>query len=352
VDHTTSAGYISAMRLGDIATLVGGVLRGDPALEIRAAAALGEAGRGTLAFYADERHRAQLERTEATAVLVPPDVTSTRFATIEVAQPYDAFVTAVEVLHRVERGRAEVHPTAVLHPEARVADDAHVGPHVVVGAGSTVGRRAVLHAGVCLYENVTIGDDFTAHANVTVREGTRIGDRVTLHAGAVVGSDGFGYLPRPEGPRKIPQVGIVVLEDDVEIGANATVDRAALGETRVERGVKIDNLVMVAHGCRIGAGSLLAGQVGLAGGTVLGRGVMLGGQVGSAGHLTIGDGAMVAAKSGIHSDLDADTTYGGYPAVEIRRWRRATAAVHRIGDLARRLKRLEREMAGGRRQDD
>jgi UDP-3-O-[3-hydroxymyristoyl] glucosamine N-acyltransferase len=339
------------MRLGDIATLVGGVLRGDPDLEIRAAAALGDAAPGTIAFYADERHRGQLEVTEATAVLVPPDVAATRFATIEVAQPYDAFVTVVEVLHRVERGRPGVHPTAVVHAAARVAEDACIGPHVAVGAGVTIGRRAVLHPGVCIYDGVTIGDDFTAHANVTVREGTRIGARVTLHAGAVIGSDGFGYLPRPDGPRKIPQVGIVVLEDDVEIGASTTIDRAALGETRVERGAKIDNLVMIAHGCRIGPGALLAAQVGLAGGTVVGRGAMLGGQVGSAGHLTIGDRAMVAAKSGIHGDLAPDTTYGGYPAVEIRRWRRATAAVRRIGDLARRLKRLERDLAGEPRDD-
>ena len=334
------------MRLGDIATLVDGVLHGDPDLEVGAAAALAEAGPGTLAFYGDERHRTALETTGATAVLVPPGVTSARFATIEVAQPYDAFVSIVERLHRVERGVPEIHPTAVVHPAARLGDEARVGPYVVVGAHSTIGRRAVLHTGVCIYEQVTIGDDFTAHAHVTVREGTRIGDRVTLHAGCVVGSDGFGYLPRPDGPRKIPQVGIVVLEDDVEIGANTTIDRAALGETRVERGVKIDNLVMVAHGCRLGAGSLLAAQVGLAGGTVLGKGVMLGGQVGSAGHLTVGDGAMVAAKSGIHNDLGPAATYGGIPAVEIRRWRRASAAVHKIGDLARRLRRLERERAG------
>jgi len=193
-----------------------------------------------------------------------------------------------------------------------------------------------------LYPGVTIGNAFTAYARAVVREGVRIGNRVTLHAGAVIGSDGFGYLPGPAGIRKIPQIGTVVLEDDVEIGANTTVDRAALGATVIGRGTKIDNLVMVAHGCRVGPSCLLAAQVGLAGGTTLGTGVMLGGQVGSAGHLTVGDGAKVAAKSGIHNDLEAGGTYGGIPAIDVRQWRRGMTALRRLPELLRRVRRLER----------
>jgi UDP-3-O-[3-hydroxymyristoyl] glucosamine N-acyltransferase len=207
-----------------------------------------------------------------------------------------------------------------------------------------VGDDCVLHAGVVLYPGARIGHRFSAHARVVVREGVQIGDRVTIHAGAVVGSDGFGYLPGPAGIRKIPQIGAVIIEDDVEIGANATIDRAALGATRIGRGTKIDNLVMVAHGCVVGPACLIAGQVGLSGGTTLGTGVMLGGQVGAAGHLHIGDGAKVAAKSGIHNDLDAGGTYGGIPAIEVGLWRRGAAVFRSLGDLLRRVRRIEKRL--------
>jgi UDP-3-O-[3-hydroxymyristoyl] glucosamine N-acyltransferase len=244
-------------------------------------------------------------------------------------------------LHPPRRPAPGVHPTAVIAATAEVGPGASIGPWVVVGERSRIGRNAVLHPGVVVYDGVAIGDDFTAHAHAVVREGCRLGHRVVLHAGAVVGSDGFGYLALPSGPRAIPQIGGVVLEDEVEVGANATIDRAALGDTVVGRGTKIDNLVIVANGCRIGAGSLLAAQVGLAGGTVVGNGVMLGGQVGSAGHLTIGDGVRVAAKSGISGDLAAGGTYGGIPAVDIGAWRRMTSGWLRLGELLRRVRRLE-----------
>jgi UDP-3-O-[3-hydroxymyristoyl] glucosamine N-acyltransferase len=214
----------------------------------------------------------------------------------------------------------------------------------VVGERVRLGRDAVLHANVVVYDDATIGDDFVAHAGAVVREGVRIGDRVVLHAGAVIGTDGFGFLPLPDGNRRIPQVGTVVLEDDVEIGANATVDRAALGATVVGRGTKIDNLVMIGHGCRIGAGCLLAAQVGLAGSTHLGARVMMGGQAGAAGHLTIGDGAQIAAQSGLHRDIPAGARYGGYPAMDVGRWRRVTMSMPRLPELFRRLRRVEQRL--------
>jgi UDP-3-O-[3-hydroxymyristoyl] glucosamine N-acyltransferase len=271
---------------------------------------------------------------------------------VRVAQPYAAFVRVVEVLHPRLRPAARRHPTAVVAATASVPDDAYVGPHVVVGERVRLGARAVLHAGACLYDDVVAGDDFTMHAHAVVREGTRIGARVVVHAGAVIGSDGFGYLPTDDVPRAIPQIGIVRLEDDVEVGANATVDRAALGETVVRRGAKLDDLVMVAHGCDVGPSALLAGQVGLAGGTRIGRGAMLGGQVGSAGHLTIGDGAMVAAKSGVHDDLAAGGVFGGIPAQPIGRWRRAATAAWRVPALIRRVRRLERAMGATPSEDE
>jgi UDP-3-O-[3-hydroxymyristoyl] glucosamine N-acyltransferase len=340
------------MKLGDLARLVEGELRGDPALEIDRVAALEDAGPGALSFFGDKRHAALAAGTRATAVLVERDAGPLPCATIVVPHAYAAFVRVVETLHPPLRPAAGIHPTAVIAATAHVGPEAAIGPWVVIGERVRVGRGAVLHAGVVLYDDVVIGDRATVHAHAVVREGCRLGDRVVLHAGAVIGSDGFGFLPLPGGPHPIPQIGGVILEDDVEVGANATVDRAALGDTIVRRGTKIDNLVMVGHGCHVGPGALLAAQVGLAGGTVVGQGVMLGGQVGSAGHLTIGDGARVAAKSGISSDLAAGGTYGGIPAVDIRAWRRMTSAWLRLGELLRRVRRLEAGRAGDGGRDE
>lgn len=332
------------MRLGDIAAMVDGRLDGPADVEVRGVGALESAEPGTLTFVADARRAGELATTRAAAAIVALDAPAAPIPVVRAAHPYLAFVRVVEAFHPPRRPAAGRHATAVVASSAVVPDDAYLGPHVVVGNAVRLGRRAVLHAGACVYDDVECGDDFTIHAGAVVREGTRIGDRVVIHAGAVVGSDGFGYVPTGDLPRAIPQIGIVRVEDDVEIGANSTIDRATLGETVIGRGTKIDNLVMVAHGCQIGPCSLLAAQVGLAGGTRLGRGVMLGGQVGSAGHLSIGDGAMVAAKSGVHNDLDGGGVYGGIPAQSVQRWRRAASAANRVPDLIRRLRRLERRL--------
>ena len=268
------------MKLSEIARVLGCELRGDGDVEITDVAPIEDAPPGTLTFVADRRHAHGLAGSRAAAVLLPPDAPDVPLPSLRSPEPYAAFVAAVELFHRPWRPEPGVHPTAVVAPTARIGPEAAIGPHVVIGERAEIGRRAVLDAHVVIYRDVRIGDGFTAHAGVVVREGVRIGDRVTLHAGAVIGSDGFGFLPLAEGNRKIPQVGTVVVEDDVEIGANATVDRATLGATVVGRGTKIDNLVMVGHGCRIGPHCLIAGQVGLAGSTTLGARVMLGGQAG------------------------------------------------------------------------
>jgi len=333
------------MTLAELARRLGATLEGGREdLEISDVAALEDAPPGTLTFVADRRHHANLTTTRAAAALVAVDAATAPIPVLRVAHPYLAFVEAMELFHPARREPAGVHPTAVIAATATLGTGASVGPHVVVGDGVRIGQNAVLHARVTIYANARIGDDFTAHAGAVVREEVVIGDRVTVHAGAVVGSDGFGFVPRAEGHRKIPQVGIVVLEDDVEIGANATVDRATLGATVIGRGTKIDNLVMIGHNCRTGPGCLLAAQVGLAGGTLLGTGVMLGGQVGASGHLTIGDGAQVAAQSGIHGDVPAGAVYGGYPAVQIRGWRRVTSSLPRLPALLRRMRRVERAL--------
>jgi len=333
------------MRLGEIARLVGGKLDGPAELEITGVGPLDGAAAGEITFVADAKRLRELETTNASAALVSGDVRVTLPA-IRVAHPYLAFVEVIEAFHPAPRPPAGRDPSAVVAASAHVPEDAYVGPLVVIGERVQLGARAVLHAGACLYDDVSVGDDFVLHARAVVREGTRIGNRVVVHAGAVIGSDGFGYIPTGDVPRRIPQIGVVSIEDDVEIGANSTVDRAAQGATTIGRGTKIDNLVMVAHGCQIGPSCLLAGQVGLAGGTRLGRAVMLGGQVGSAGHLEVGDGAMVAAKSGIHNDLAGGAAYGGIPAQPINTWRRASAAAVKLSDLFRRVRRLERAIAG------
>src|SRR3989454_2915879 len=319
------------MKLSQIARALGGELRGDGGVEIVDVAPIEDASPEPLTFLADRRLAPRLATTRAAAVLVPPDAPQVALPSVRVAHPYLAFVAAVELFHPPPpRPALGVHPSAVIAASARLGPGAVVGPHVVVGERTTIGRAATLHANVTIYDDVAIGDGFTAHAGVVVREGTRIGDRVVLHAGAVIGSDGFGYLPLPEGIRKIPQIGTVVLEDEVEVGANATVDRAALGATVVGRGTKIDNLVMVAHGCRSCPRCLLAAQVGLSGSSTLGARVLLGGQVGLAGHQTVGDRAQVAAKSGVHGDVPAGAVYGGYPASEVRVWRRGAAPPLRL----------------------
>jgi UDP-3-O-[3-hydroxymyristoyl] glucosamine N-acyltransferase len=337
------------MKLAEIARALGCELRGDGDVDIADVAPLEDAAPGTLTFLDDRRLAHLLPATRAAAVILTPDAPDAQVPTLRAPHPYLAFVGAVELLHPPRRSAAPgIHPTAVVAATAVIGPRAALGPWVTVGERATIGADAVLHAGVAVYEDVTIGDGFTAHAHAVVREGVRIGSRVTLHAGSVVGSDGFGYLPLPDGNRKIPQVGTVVIEDDVEIGACATVDRAALGATVVGRGTKIDNLVMVGHGCRLGAHCLLAGQAGLAGGTTLGTRVMLGGQAGSAGHLTVGDGAQVGAQAGVHRDIPSGSVYSGYPAMEARRWRRVTMSMPRLPEVFRRLRRIERALGLGR----
>jgi UDP-3-O-[3-hydroxymyristoyl] glucosamine N-acyltransferase len=333
------------MRLGELARELGATLDGgDEDVEITGVAGIEDAALGMLTFVADRRHESHLASTRAAAVVLAHDAPPAPLPALRVAHPYLSFVQAMELFRPAQQPPAGVHPTAVIAPTAAIGPDATIGPYVTIADGVRIGRDAVLGAHATIYRDVRIGDAFTAHAGAVVREGVIIGDRVTVHAGAVIGSDGFGFVPRPEGHRKIPQLGTVILEDDVEIGANSTVDRATLGATRIGRGTKIDNLVMIGHGCQIGPGCLLAAQVGLAGGTRLGAGVMLGGQVGASGHLTIGDGAQVAAQSGVHREIPTGAIYGGYPAMEIRQWRRLTASLPRFPGLFRRLRRVEKAL--------
>jgi len=330
------------MKLADIAARLDCELRGDGNLDIAGLAPIEDAAPGSLTFFANPRYRNYLVTTRASAVIVATAEGELPLPTLRTADPYLAFARAVELFYVPPPLPAGIHPTAVIAASAQIAEDACIGPGCVIGDGVRLGRRGRLDAHVVLYPEVQIGDDFRAFAQVTVRERVSIGNRVTLQSGCVIGGDGFGYVIGADGTaRKIVQGGTVVLEDDVEIGANSTIDRAAVGATRIRRGAKLDNLVMVAHGCTVGEGSALAAQVGLSGSTRVGRFVRLGGQVGAAGHLTIGDGAQVAAQSGVPNDVAPGAVVGGYPAVEMHVWRRISAALPRLPELFRRVRRLE-----------
>jgi UDP-3-O-[3-hydroxymyristoyl] glucosamine N-acyltransferase len=333
------------MRLGDLAKVLGCELRGDATVEIARVAPIDVAGPGDLTFLANPRYTRHLATTKASAVILAVQAPDVPLPSLRTDDPYLAFAAAVECFHRTPATEPEIHSSAVIAPSAAVGARASIGAHTVIGDGVRIGDDARIGPHVVIDSEVSIGHRFIAHAHVTVRERVRIGDDVVLQSGAVVGSDGFGYVPTAEGGvRKLIQAGDVVLEDGVEIGANTTIDRAAIGSTVIRRGAKIDNLVMIAHGCEVGENSVVAAQVGLSGSTRIGRRVRIGGQVGTAGHLSVGDGAQVAAQSGIPNSVPAGAVVGGYPAIEMRLWRRVTSAVVRLPDLLRRVRRIEKRL--------
>jgi UDP-3-O-[3-hydroxymyristoyl] glucosamine N-acyltransferase len=341
------------MRLGELAERLGGrSVEGDAATEVRGVASLEEGGPGELGFLRSERHLGELAASRIGAVIAPPGVDVGGRPVIRSPSPNLDIARAARLLSPAVRPPPGVHPRAVVDPSAEIHPEASVGPCAVVGARSRIGARSVLHAHVSVYEDVQLGADCVLHAGAVVREGTRIGDRVILQPGAVLGGDGFGYeFDEGGGLEKVPQLGVVVLEDDVEIGANATVDRARFGETRIGRGVKIDNLVMIGHNCRIGDGSAVVAQSGLAGGTVVGRRVFFMAQTGAANRPHIGDGAFIGARGGVLQDVEPGRRVYGFPAVPERTWHRTMAVLHRLPEVLRRLRRLERA-AGERTGED
>lgn len=338
------------MKLSVLAAELGAIL--DPGrlsaekaaeLEITGVSGIESAGSHQVSFLANPKYAPLARTTEAAALLVEPGFTVLAVPTLRLANPYLGFARALEFFHPAPVRPPGVHPTAVIDQTATLGARAHVGAYAVVGPRCRLGEDAVLLAHVVLYEDVTVGDRFLAHAHAVVREGCILGDDVVLQNGAVVGSDGFGFAKNAEGRwHKIFQSGPAVLEDAVEIQANACIDRASIGETRIARGTKIDNLVQVGHGSRVGENTLLCAQVGLAGSTVVGRDVILAGQVGVAGHLTVGDRVVATAQSGIPSDVPPGTVVSGYPAVENRTWLRNVAAAARLPEILKRLKELER----------
>jgi len=335
--------------LAELAAHVGGTLRGDGSLLIRGVGGLAEAGPGELSFYGNPRYRDALLVTRAAAVLVPSGEPPLRtdLAVVQVEDPHLAFARISALFHPAETAPPGVSPSARVHPQARVHPDATVMAFATVEAGAEVGAGTLLSPGVFVGRGARVGAHSVLHPNVTVREGCLVGDRVVIHASAVVGADGFGFAfdPGVGAHVKVPQAGIVRVEDDVEIGACTCIDRATTGETVIGRGTKIDNLVQVAHNVRVGPHSLLCAQAGISGSAELGAGVILAGQVGVVGHIRIGDGARVVAQSGVVHDVPAGETLAGSPAIDHRAWLKLSAALPRLGELLREVRALRARVA-------
>ncbi len=343
---------MTSFTLAELAARVGGEVQGDGALRIEGVAPLEDAGPAQLSFFANRKYRKAFEASRAGAVIVEPDEDVPPGRTVLRAAPaYLAFAKISTAFHPPREPLPEVAPEAVVHPSAKVHPSAQVMPLATVGARAEVGPRTIVFPGVQLGEDVRIGADCILYANVAVRERCLVGDRVILQPGCVIGSDGFGFAldlqGEGRGPRhyKVPQAGIVVVEDDVEIGANSCVDRATLGVTRIGRGAKIDNLVQIAHNVEVGPLSIIASQAGIAGSAKLGMGVVVWGQAGVVGHITVGDRATIAAQAGVGGDIEAGGRVAGSPATPDVQWARNSAAFNRLTEMRRELRELRAAVA-------
>jgi UDP-3-O-[3-hydroxymyristoyl] glucosamine N-acyltransferase len=333
------------MKLSELAAKLGLELRGDGETEIAAPAPIEAAGRGMITFAVGAKYAAALRDSAAAAAIVPAEIAGeARCATLISENPVFDFARLLEIFFPPYRPPARVDATAIIAPDAHIGDHASVGAYCVIGARVSIGRNAVIHPHVTIYPGVRIGDDFTCHSQVSIREGVTIGNRVTLLNGAVIGADGFGFVEHDGSLIKVPQVGSVVIEDDVEIGANSTVDRATMGATIIHRGVKLDNLIQIGHNCELGEYSRMAAQSGLAGSVKVGKWCQFGGQSGSADHVKVGDRARVIAQAGVHNDLADDALVGGAPAIDLRVFRRMVAVEPRLPEIARRVRALEKRV--------
>jgi len=335
------------LTLGEICRRAGGDLDGDPDLPIHGVAKIEEAREGELTFIANPKYLKYLSQTRASAVIVPKNAPpAPPHSLIRCDNPYFVFMKALVLFNPPEElyGRG-IHPAAVVGKDAELGKDVSVGPHAVIGEKCSIGDGTVLAAGVFVGKGASIGRQCTLHPHVSVREKVIIGDRVIIHNGAVIGSDGFGFVPENGVYHKIPQVGTVVIEDDVEIGANVTIDRATLGETRIRKGAKLDNLIQVAHNCTVGEHTVIAAQTGMAGSTTIGNNVRIAGQVGFAGHMSVGDRAVVGAQAGVVKDVQPGEMVSGYPARPHREELRREAASARMPEMLQEIRLLKKKLS-------
>ncbi|MGH9564639.1 MAG: UDP-3-O-(3-hydroxymyristoyl)glucosamine N-acyltransferase [Candidatus Angelobacter sp.] len=330
------------MKLNEIASRLGARLEpADADLEISGVAAIESAAPGQITFVANPRYAVAARSTQASAIIVDEKFPAQDRPLLRSANPQLAYARALELFYRAPQYPPGIHPTAIVHRSARIAANASLGPYVVIGEEVEIAENCTLLPHVVIYCGVKIGSNFFAHSHVAVRENCEIGNNVLLHNGVIIGSDGFGFAKDERGRwHKIPQSGRVVIEDDVEIQAHSCIDRASMGETRIRRGAKIDNLVQVGHNCRVGENSMLCAQAGLAGSTELGKNVILAGQVGVAGHCRIGDGVIATAQSGIPNDVEPGKLVSGYPAIDNKQWLRSVAIFNRLPELAKAVRRI------------
>ena len=329
----------------ELAAYLGGVVQGNGAVLISGLGSLESAGPEALTFLANPKYAAKVAETSAGAVLMAPGGERYGRTAIEVANPYLGFAKLLALFYTSPHQPLGVLQHAIVSETATIGEGASIYPGACIGNNVVVGQRTIIYSGAVIYNNVIIGDDCIIHANAVVRDRCRIGNRCVLQPGAVIGSDGFGYAPDGSSYYPIPQIGIVVLDDDVEIGANSCIDRAAIEVTRIMRGTKLDNLVQIAHNCQIGEDCMIVSQVGISGSAKIGNHVTLAGQVGVAGHLTIGDNVLVGAQSGVPSSLPANAAYSGTPTMPHKDWLRSAMVVPRLPELKKTVSSLEKRIA-------
>jgi UDP-3-O-[3-hydroxymyristoyl] glucosamine N-acyltransferase len=341
------------MKLGELATRLGAELRGDAELEITGVKGLEEAGATDVTFVANPRYAGLARKTRAAAVIVEPEFQEISAATLRLKNPYLAFCRALGFFYQPPAYSPGIHPTAVIDPTAEIGEGAHIGAYVVIGARVRLGAQATLLPHVVIYPGVQTGSHLFAHAHAVVRENCILGDHVTLENGAIVGADGFGFAKDEAGHWvKIPQSGPVRLGNRGDVQANACIDRATVGATEIGDGTKVDNLVQVGHGSRVGENSLLCALTGLAGSSFIGNNVILAGQVGIAGHCTVGDGVILTAQSAVSHDVPPGKTISGSPGFDNRVWLRAVAIFQRLPELLKRLDRVEKKVAAQAGSED
>lgn len=318
--------------------------------DVTGVAPIDRAAADTLSYIEGAKFAAEVGTTKAGALILPRDETlqiqaqQRGIAWIATPQPRLLFAKAIALYYQPFHPAPEIHPSAVIHPSVELGEDVYIGAHVVIQQGAVIGDRVCIHPNVVIYPEVHIGDRTVLHANCTIQERSRIGVDCMIHSGAVIGGEGFGFVPSPTGWVKMEQSGYTVLEDGVEVGCNSTIDRPAVGETRIGKNTKIDNLVQIGHGCQVGANCAFAAHVGIAGGAKIGNQVILAGQVGIANQVQVGDGAIASAKAGIHNDIPAGTTVSGMPAVPHKTFLRASAIYNRLPEIYQTLKQLQRSL--------
>jgi UDP-3-O-[3-hydroxymyristoyl] glucosamine N-acyltransferase len=334
------------VKLRELAERIDCRLEGDGDLDVQRVAGIQDAGAGDVTFLANPKYEKTLNQTRASAIILRDEAPAAPCAMLRAKDPYLAFARAVAIFAPAWKPAPGVHALAAVAGDAVLGREVSIGAFVAIGEGASIGDGTVIFPNVTIGPGARVGRDCVIHSNVSIRERIVIGDRVVLQNGVVVGGDGYGFVRRGDGSHeKIPQVATVVIEDDVELGANTTVDRPAVGETRIQAGTKIDNLVMVGHGVTIGRNVLMAAQVGIAGSTHIEDDVVFGGQVGVGGHLTIGRGAIAVGQSGVTNSLDPGARVAGYPAIDNHEWRKSSAVFRRLPELKRRIEALEAQLA-------